>query len=1394
MLYPIVSWVWNFGDSTTFTGKNPPPHTYQNPGTYTVTLTVLANDGTSTATGLITVTVLPEIGGPQTYSQSDGNSANTDDPISTATGELYFDINDLYLGGPLPLSFSRYYASLLLSDGYVSSALGNNWMHNFDLRLLTDGTAASVVYYRGKLIEFAKSGPNWTLKNAEPIIYQLMESGSDFMLMDPSKNLISTFDSTGRLTRIEDRNGNALILTYTGNQLALVTDGLGRTISFTYIGDKLTRIQDDTSPTNPKRSISFSYTGENLTSYTDAEGNITTYSYTEAGGLVGLMISKTLPEGNTPFTQTYDDQGRVDSQSDGSGNTLTLAFDTPSAGDTTMTDALSNTIQHTHENLENFTQQVDTDGETFSLTYDANNRRTSLTDRLGDTSSISYHAASGLISGYTDALGNTISYTYTPQVQGGFTFYNLTRIDYPDGTSDTMTYDASGNILSLTDQAGGLWNFTYNAMGQVLTETNPLGAVTTFTYNADGTLATIEDHLDNTTRFTYDNYKRLVQTNFPDMTSRSFTYDNNDHVLTVTDENGNTTTFTFNNNGNPEIATDPMGNSQTVGYTVNNRLALVTDVLGKSTLFTYDALQRVAAVTNAAGETVTYGYNSHGWLTSITDPAGNTTTTSYDKEGVVSSITDPLNNTTSFTTDKLGRVIAVTSPLSNTISRTYDSMGKVIETTDPLFNTTSYTYDARGNLAGITLPETITTTYTRNALGLITRVTDPNGNFWDRTYDEMGRLVSIIDPLSNTTTYAYDNRSRVSTVTLPGSTLDITYDAAGNIIQKSYSDGTDLVYSYDDNNRLLTTDGLAISYDERGDIITCNGLAITRDDLGRVAGITLAPGKAINYIYNNQGLVSRVTDWAGGTTELTYDDAGQMTGITRPNGVNTQNTYDNEGRLVGINETRSGAFAAISLTRDGAGNITTAVRDVPLSPEPVLGTVAFSYNDACQVNGYTYDSMGRLTAGDTRTYAWNLASRLTSYTENNNTVSFTYDGLGMRLFRTAGGTTRNYVWNYALGIPSVSVVRQGDDDVQYYVHLPYGVLLYSIDASDDSRRFYHFDEMGNTLFLTDDTGTITDSYGITPYGLITSRTGTTDNPFTFMGAYGIMQEGDSGLYYVRARYYDSETSRFISRDINGNHTSVLEINPYSFLKNNPLLFTDVKGINAKVIQEGIHTSIAVDIWEGDKIIGSLELSFYPKVWKKSNIPWWKYITHAAGALTNMGWPSIFEVTFKWTPEGVGTAGKDQVLVPGNREADEKLARAMLNAIGLVHSGLVSNADIVRSAFPPTKTSYKKIRYSAYGYGMYRPMTQVCNDFTDEMLDIYFGENWHWGPIYFGGGLMDELKTYLSELEAKEAEKRYVEQVSKLDPQSQDINFHVHRYGAAVFDPADDSGIANLYPR
>ncbi|MDY6971522.1 MAG: RHS repeat-associated core domain-containing protein, partial [Thermodesulfobacteriota bacterium] len=448
--------------------------------------------------------------------------------------------------------------------------------------------------------------------------------------------------------------------------------------------------------------------------------------------------------------------------------------------------------------------------------------------------------------------------------------------------------------------------------------------------------------------------------------------------------------------------------------------------------------------------------------------------------------------------------------------------------------------------------------YTRNDLGRITRITDPNGNARDHTYDEMGRHTSSTDPLSNSTNYAYDSGGNISTVTYPAGAQQITRDEEGNITRRSYSDNTDLAFTYDDNNRLLTAAGLSLDYDAGGEITGCNGLTITRDDAGRIATITLAQGKVISYSYNGRGLVSRVSDWVGGATNLTYDDGGRVAYIYRPNGVRTEYTYDNDGRVTGITEKGSATLSSIGLTLDGAGNITSATRNIPFMPAPTSGSRIFTYDAASRVSGYTYDNMGRLTADETRTYVWDLASRLTSYTAGSNTIDFSYDDMGQRISRTSAGTTREYIWNYALALPSISVVREKGSDVRYYIHLPGGQLLHGIDAVNSTRSFYHFDEMGTTLFLTNESGDITDGYGHTPYGEVI-QAGGTENPFTFLGAYGVMQEGNSGLYYMRARYYDGRAGRFISPDpVTSIHPR--QVNPYQYAMGNPLRYADPVGL------------------------------------------------------------------------------------------------------------------------------------------------------------------------------------------------------------------------------------------
>jgi len=165
------------------------------------------------------------------------------------------------------------------------------------------------------------------------------------------------------------------------------------------------------------------------------------------------------------------------------------------------------------------------------------------------------------------------------------------------------------------------------------------------------------------------------------------------------------------------------------------------------------------------------------------------------------------------------------------------------------------------------------------------------------------------------------------------------------------------------------------------------------------------------------------------------------------------------------------------------------------------------------------------------------------------------------------GTTQNYVINYATGLPTVATIQSGGSDLRYYVYTPAGALLFSIEASSGAHRFYSFDDTGSTTFLTNDGGAITDSYGISPYGDIVTpgANNATDNPFTWQGQFGVMQEAGTKLYYVRLRYYDASTARFLSRDPLFS-PAPREVNPYQFAAGNPVANGDPTGLRTANLQ------------------------------------------------------------------------------------------------------------------------------------------------------------------------------------------------------------------------------------
>jgi RHS repeat-associated protein len=1121
-------------------------------GTGTITFLISGDPGNCVNPTTYTIPVSINVPGTSTPPPGSSHEKQVIEPVSMANGSLTNTFEDLRLRGPLPIYFERYYYSRLASEGQVTSALGTNWMHNYDLKLRITGTTATVVYYFGQAIQFTSSGTTWTQSTNDEIRFQLLQSGTTYQMLDPSSQLVYMFDAiTGQLKTIQDRNGNTQTLTYANGLLSRVADGLGGTLDFAYISGNLTKVTDHSG-----RSVGFSFSGGVPTTFVDAGGKATLYSYT-AGG---LMTSMTLPRSNAPYTTAYDNNNRVATQKDAAGNTFTFNFNT-TAGTSTMTDPLSGNSNYAHNSRRDLTSETDPLNNSTQSTYDTNDRLLSQRDASGHTTSFTYNASNGLVAATTYADGSQQVYTYTTSTANGFTYYDITGVTYPDGGTETFQFDANGNIVSRTDRNGQIWKTTYESHGLPLVRTDPNGATTIYTYSTDGLLNLVSIQFPNTSAITYtmDSLKRMITKKRSDGTSAGYTYDAYDHLLTSTDETGGVTTYTYDLNGNLAGIKDQTGGVTSFTRTGTDKIAGVTDAAGRTLTPKYDALDRPGSLTFGDGSSYQLGYDAAGNQTSYTDGEGKVWKMGYSSTNVMNSLTTPLGGKTSVTLDVLDRVSQISTPAGRNTAIAYDKMGRITGITDPLQKATTYTYDKNGNLNSATAPGAIAATYGRDNMGFLSSIRDAAGNQWGFTYDGQGRQLSVTDPLNQTQTFTRDARGRISSVKLPLGTYSTTLDGVGRVTNGKYSDGTSIDYTYDAAGRLLSATGLTFAYDSTGALTGSNGLSLTSDKLGRVSQITLAAGKTITYTYDRRGLVTQVNDWLTGATTFKYDDNGRVTSITRPNGVITAYTYDADGLVASIQDAKSATLSSIALTRDQRGLVTQANRTVPINPtaDQLSSVQSFhTYDAAGQIVEFKYDAMGRRTSDDTNTYTWDLASRLASYSGGSDNGTVTSNGLGMVASQTKGGVTQTFVWNFGLGLPSISVIRGASGDLAYYVHTPGGQLLHSVDANG-ARRFYHFDEMGNTIFLTDDSGAITDKYAYTEYGALLTPSGGSSNPFLFAGRDGILQLG-AGLYSMRARIYDSRTGVFLSRDPNM-QSAPLTTNPYAYAANNPLQFNNVTG-------------------------------------------------------------------------------------------------------------------------------------------------------------------------------------------------------------------------------------------
>lgn len=100
-------------------------------------------------------------------------------------------------------------------------------------------------------------------------------------------------------------------------------------------------------------------------------------------------------------------------------------------------------------------------------------------------------------------------------------------------------------------------------------------------------------------------------------------------------------------------------------------------------------------------------------------------------------------------------------------------------------------------------------------------------------------------------------------------------------------------------------------------------------------------------------------------------------------------------------------------------------------------------------------------------------------------------------------------------------------------------------------RWYLFDGLGSTRALTDSGQGVTDIYSYEAFGNTLTSTGSTINPFRYVGNLGYYAEDESDLMLLTLRYYNPSIGRFTSRD-----PVMEEVNLYTYVENHPVNWID----------------------------------------------------------------------------------------------------------------------------------------------------------------------------------------------------------------------------------------------
>ncbi|HYI11821.1 MAG TPA: RHS repeat-associated core domain-containing protein [Thermoanaerobaculia bacterium] len=884
----------------------------------------------------------------------------------------------------------------------------------------------------------------------------------------------------------------------------------------------------------------------------------------------------------------------------------------PNAIDLTRNDDETHTMRDEHGNVKEFdadgkmVRLVDRNGNALTLGYDNSGFLTTLTDAAGRVTRFA-KGASGRVASVTDPANRVFSYSYDPAG-------HLTKITDPMGQAWSFDYDTRGLLSEIVDPRNNEQvTIEYDSKRRV-SELTERAERWTFTYGNRET--TKRDSDGDEWVFQYNAAGSITKRTDPQDKSIAFTYDADLNMTSVTDENGKKTNYTYDSQHNLLSMTDALGNVYRMAYEATFNLPTsIIDPLGNPTQFRYDAKGNLIRLTDPSGAVTRFEYDAKGQMTRATDAAAAVTSFAYDAHGNMVSFTAPGKAAEAATFDVIGNLLTATDGRGSVSRFVYDNARRVTSSTNPANGVTARQYDATGNLTSLTLPNGAIYKFEYDAFSRMTRIVNPLNQSSSYTYDRHDNVTSATDATGRAINFDYDPLDRPTQKRTSEETVRYTYDPAGNLLSATNSH-SDVTFTVDALNRVLTTaatpQNVTITY--------------TYDKAGRIASINDGSGGTITYGYDSRSLVTSIADFDGFTANFIYDEVGRRTRMDRTGGYSAAYEYDPASHLLSLTHSGPAGRMKFTYTHDQADNRITmtgpggahkysydhrnyligATHPAAAKPDESyiydpLGNRVSSHLSATYTHDaanrltadvrfdYTYDADGNLVQrkersnGEVRAYTYDTENRLTRITfPDGSTATYRYDPFGRRYEKVVGTQSTRYVY---LG---ASVLKELDGSGATIARYTPGLEWDEMMAvrRGGSTSVFEVDGLGSIIRAVSGS-MMKASYVYDSFGRIVAQTGTPSASYAFQGR---ELDTESGLYYYRARYYDSLTGRFLSQDPIG---LVGGLNLYTFVNNNPVNYVDPSGTDwadtAVNISAGIGDAFLLGF--GDELRGWADRTF-----------------------------------------------------------------------------------------------------------------------------------------------------------------------------------------------------------